>query len=40
MCDNGPLKANTIHPTARITPENTHKLMGLHMEVLMLGVIL
>ncbi len=26
--------------SARVSPENTHKLMGFYMEVLMLGVIL
>ncbi len=32
----------TIHPIAPvyISPENTHKLMGFYMEVLILGVIL
>ncbi len=26
--------------SARMSPENTHKLMGLHMEILILGIIL
>ncbi len=34
-------RLNTIHPiAARMSPENTHKLMGFYIEVLMLGVIL
>ncbi len=33
--------SNTIHSIApRLSPEDTHKLMGFYMEVLILGVIL
>ncbi len=35
-------KLSPIHPiySTRMSPENTHKLMGLYKEVLILGVIL